>query len=223
MDAKLGEILGGSFFFGSLSAAHRNRLGRICRIRDVKRHEILFHEGERGDALYLCQRGSIRLYKTAGSGQEIVLKVIRPGELFAEAVLFDTDLYPASAVAMEKSRVAGLPKREFGALLEDPAFRADFIANLVDKLRHLADQVKLLTAADPETRLFRFLEDRYGRTGDIRTALSKKDVAAAIGTSPETLSRLLQRLREEGRMTWEGGSVRVADWARKTDGGRGAG
>jgi CRP-like cAMP-binding protein len=207
--ARIGEFLVESEFFGALSPEHRNRLEAICRLRDLERHEVLFHEGERGEALYLCLSGSIRVYKSAASGQEVVLKVVKPGELFAETILFQIDLYPASAVAMEKSRVAVLRKPRFQELLEDPGFRADFIACLMGKLRHLADQVKLLAVADAETRLFRFFSDRYGNLTDIRTALSKKDVAAAIGTTPETLSRLLQRLREEKRLIWEGRRIRV--------------
>jgi CRP/FNR family transcriptional regulator, dissimilatory nitrate respiration regulator len=217
MELRIAEILKGSYFFGSLKASHRSRLAEICRTRDLDRRELLFQEGEKGDALYLCLAGSIRLYKTADSGQEVALKVVRPGELFAEAILFEIDRYPASAVAMERSRVALLPKRRFVNLLEDGGFRDDFIANLVEKLRHLADQIQLLSAADPETRLFRFLEDRYGGAKQIRTGLSKKDVAAVIGTTPETLSRLLQRLRDSGRLVWKGGSIRISPNAGTPD------
>jgi CRP-like cAMP-binding protein len=208
--AQIGEFLVKSEFLGALSPDHRSRLETICRFRDLDRHEILFHEGERGEALYLCLSGSIRVYKSAASGQEVVLKVVKPGELFAETILFEIDRYPASAVAMEKSRVAVLQKPRFQDLLENPGFRADFITCLMGKLRHLADRVKLLTIADAETRLFRFISDRYGSLTDIRTALSKKDVAAAIGTTPETLSRLLQRLRAEKRLIWEGRRIRVS-------------
>lgn len=198
-----------SEFFGSLSPAHRRRLADICRFRDLERHETIFHEGDRGACLYVCLAGSIRVYKSAASGQEAVLKVIGPGEIFAETILFEIDRYPATAVAMEKSRVAVLQKPRFLELLEDTGFRADFISCLMGKLRHLADQVRLLTVSDVETRLFRFLEDRYAGQAEFRTALSKKDAAAAIGTTPETLSRILQRLREQGRLTWEGRRIRI--------------
>lgn len=203
------EWLARSDFFGSLSPEHRRRLSELCRFRDLDRHETVFHEGDRGACLYACLTGSIRVYKSAESGQEAVLKVIAPGEIFAETILFEIDRYPATAVAMEKSRVAVLQKPRFLELLEDPGFRADFISCLMGKLRHLADQVRLLTVSDVETRLFCFLRDRYAGQSEFRTALSKKDVAAAIGTTPETLSRILQRLREQGRLVWEGRRIRI--------------
>ncbi len=203
------EWLARSEFFGSLSPEHRRRLAELCRFRDLDRHETIFHEGDRGTSLYVCLTGSVRVYKSAASGQEAVLKVIGPGEIFAETILFEIDRYPATAVAMEKSRVAVLQKPRFLELLEDAGFRADFISCLMGKLRHLADQVRLLTVSDVETRLFRFLGDRYAGQSEFRTVLSKKDVAAAIGTTPETLSRILQRLRDQGRLIWEGRRIRI--------------
>ena len=203
------EWLAQSEFFGSLSPEHRRRLAELCRFRDLDRHETVFHEGDRGVCLYACLTGSIRVYKSAASGQEAVLKVIGPGEIFAETILFEIDRYPATAVAMEKSRVAVLQKPRFLELLEDAGFRADFISCLMGKLRHLADQVRLLSVSDVETRLFHFLGDRYAGQSEFRTALSKKDVAAAIGTTPETLSRILLRLREQGRLVWEGRRIRI--------------
>ena len=71
-----------------------------------------------------------------------------------------------------------------------------------------AEQVQSLTSTDVETRLLRFLKEQYGSRKEIRINLSKKDVAAAIGTTPETLSRLLLRLKKEGILIWEGRMVR---------------
>ncbi|MBN2200353.1 Crp/Fnr family transcriptional regulator [bacterium] len=198
-----------SEFFGSLSPEHRRRLADICRFRELDRHETVFNEGDRGTCLFMCLTGSIRVYKSSASGQEAVLKVIGPGEIFAETILFEIDHYPATAVAIEKSRVAVFQKPRFLELLDDAGFRADFISCLMGKLRHLADQVRLFTVSDAETRLFRFLAVRYGGQSDIRTALSKKDVAEVIGTTPETLSRILQRLRDQKRLIWEGRRIRI--------------
>jgi CRP-like cAMP-binding protein len=221
-------LLGRSDFFKSLKPANQRRLAEICVPKSLRKREILFQEGDEGQSLYFCARGSIQLHKTAASGQEVVIKVIRPGELFAEAVLFEKQRYPVTAVALETGFVYRIPKTEFQRLLDDREFRDDFIANLLVKLRYLADQVQVLTSLDVEGRLFRFLEDRFGNSGDIPTALTKKDVAAAIGTTPETLSRILQKLADSDRLSWKGGRIRIgradnglnaADSRRRTAGG----
>jgi CRP/FNR family transcriptional regulator len=190
--------------FDSLGPENRRRLEAICVPRALARREVLFHEGDKAYAIYACTRGSIRLHQTAPSGQEVVIKLVKPGEWFAEAVLFERDRYPVTATALEPSRVLMVPRHPFECLLEDPDFRRDFIANLLRKLRYLAGQVQALAAFDVEERLFRFLRDRFGNAREIRTSLSKKDVAAAVGATPETLSRVLLKLKASGRLSWEG-------------------
>jgi CRP-like cAMP-binding protein len=203
------RIFDRSDFFKSLTLKNKNRLSSICLPRPVRRKDVLFREGDRGTAVFLCVKGSVQLHKTAPSGQEVVIKVVRSGELFAEAILFEKDRYPVTAVALENGLILKIPVTRFNRLLEDPEFRDDFIANLMHKLRYLADQVQFLTAHDVEDRLFRFLRDRFGNSDNISTGLTKKDVAAAIGTTPETLSRLLQRLGESGRLSWKGRRIRI--------------
>jgi len=199
-------FLAESDLFRSLSSGHRAQVAAICLPRKLRKRELLFTEGERGHAVYLCARGSVRLFKSGPGGQEVAIRVIPPGEVFAEVILFEQNRYPVSAIALEDGLVFLLPRFQFECLLADPGFRRDFIANLIAKMRYLAEQVQSMTTDDVESRFFRFLE-AYGGAEEIRIPLSKKDVAAAIGTTPETLSRVLLKLRREGRLFWEGRRV----------------
>jgi CRP/FNR family transcriptional regulator len=198
------EIIRKTDYFKSLSESNIELLVDICVPKSLSKKEILFLEGDKGHALYLCARGTIQLHKTSPDGQEIVIKVVKQSELFAEVILFEKVKYPVSAIALEETLVYLLPRAQFHCLLENEQFRNDFIAILMAKMRYLADQIQYLTVYDVEERLMRFLNQHYGEEKDIRITLSKKDVAAAIGTTPETLSRLILRLKEEGKMRWEG-------------------
>ncbi len=202
-------LINESDFFRSLSPEHRKQLAEICLPRALVKREFLFMEGDRGMALYLCARGSVQLHKQSPEGQEVVIKVVRPGDLFAEVILFEKDKYPVSAVALEDSLVYAIPKPQFDCLLEQPDFRNDFMANIMSKLRYLAEQVQVLTAFDAEARLFRFLDEHAGGKKSFSLSLSKKDVAAAIATTPETLSRLILRLKKENKLSWEGKHVEI--------------
>jgi CRP-like cAMP-binding protein len=71
------------------------------------------------------------------------------------------------------------------------------------KQRHLTDRILNLTLYDVEDRFFLFLQEQYGRREVYNITLSKKDIAAAIFTNPETFSRLLQRLRQNNILVWE--------------------
>ncbi|MBA7578249.1 hypothetical protein ES708_20111 [subsurface metagenome] len=81
---------------------------------------------------------------------------------------------------------------------------------LMRKQRYLADRILFLTGHDVEERFFYFLEEQYGRKGEYRILMSKKDIAAAIGTIPETFSRLLLRLKQEQKLRWEGENLYLA-------------
>jgi len=66
-----------------------------------------------------------------------------------------------------------------------------------------------LTSMDVEERFTEFLREHYGETAVITPDLSKKDIASAIGATPETFSRLLQKLEKRGDFTWNGKSIHL--------------
>jgi len=129
--------------------------------------------------------------------------MVRPGELFAEVILFESPVFPVTARAMADSEVLLLPRQEVRRLLQQEAFRDDFMAMLMGRLRYLSRRIQDLSGSDAEQRLALFLRDQFGAAPTLHCPLSKKDVAAAIGIAPETLSRLLRRLREQDRLHWK--------------------
>ena len=205
MDTEM--IIRDAGFFRELSAASRSELSKVALVRDVSKKEILFVEGDSGHSLYLLVEGNVQLHKTAPDGTEVVIKVIQPGEVFAEVVLFEKDTFPATAVALVESRVCLFPRREIDRLLEQRAFRADFMAMLLRKQRYLTERIYYLMSCDVEERLFQFLREHCGGGTELSVNLSKRDVAAAIGATPETLSRVLLRLEKRGVMKWAGKTV----------------
>ncbi len=197
------QNLGKASFFKDISDKSRKALAEICIPKNIKKRQILFTEGETGHSIYFCVSGNIQLYKTTGEGREIVIKTIKPGEIFAEVILFEENKYPVSALSLAAGRVYVIPKKQIYCLLNNEGFRNDFISMLMKKQRYLANQIKYLTLHDVEARLFLFLQEQYGRQKEIKLSLSKKDVAAAIGTTPESLSRLLLRLKQDNKLKWE--------------------
>lgn len=206
---KVEPYINQSPFFKGLSEEHRRELAAICSFRTVKKREYLFHEGEKGGGMFLLAAGNIQLHKNTEDGREVVIRVIKPGEVFAEVVLFEKEHYPVSARAVANADVLVFPCEGIHRLLAEEGFRNDFIAMLMAKQRYLAERIQELTTKDVECRLFTFLRAQYGERETIHTPLSKKDVAAAIGTTPESLSRLLQRLHEEGVIDWQGREIRI--------------
>jgi CRP-like cAMP-binding protein len=178
-------------------------------IKNMSHGELLFTEGEPGNYFYLLMDGGIRLFKTSPAGQEVDIRLVKPGEIFAEVIIFEQDMYPVTAMAVMPSTVFAMNRIVFNDLLTDKSFRKKFIINLMQKQRYLAERIMYMMSYDVEERFFRFLLDRYGRFEEVQIDLPKKDIAAAIGTIPETFSRLIARLKNHGAIKWEGSRLKV--------------
>ena len=203
------KLISNTAFFKGLSDGHREELSRICSLQSVKKRDYLFHEGEKGSSMYLLIGGNIQLHKNTGDGREVVIRVLRPGDVFAEVVLFEAERYPVSARAVTSADVLVFAREGIHRLLEEEGFRSDFIAMLMAKRRYLAERIQELTTRDVEERFFMFLRSQYGERDLIKIPLYKKDIAAAIGTTPESLSRLIQRLTDEEIIDWKGREIRI--------------
>ena len=186
-----------------------NRLAAICRRKRFSKKEIIFLEGTPGQAIYYCVKGFVQLYKSDKEGRETVIKVIRKGELFGEVILFEKEHFPVTAIALQSTELIVIPKSEFLRLLDDDDFRNQFIGVLIKKQRYLVEKIRSLTAIDIEERIYNFLKEQFGETLVVRPDLSKKDVAAAIGTVPETLSRVLVRLKSEKKLFWDHHQIKM--------------
>lgn len=203
------QLIRNARFFSGLSETACKRLAELSRRRTLSRRDILFMEGSEGSAVYLLTSGSIQLVKTSADGKETVIKTIKEGELFAEVILFEKSRFPVTATACTEAEVIELPRSGFLKLLNEEDFRNDFMAMLMHKQRYLAERIQQLTSMDVEARFVEFLREHYGEKEKITPDLSKKDIASAIGATPETFSRLLQKLEKRAGFSWEGKTIQV--------------
>ncbi len=197
-------------FFAELPDAELARLAQAAFVRVLRRGETLFRERQPSRAVFCLDMGRIQLVRTTPAGGEVVIRSVGPGELFAEATLFERQEYPVTARAAAPSRVIGLARNDFLELLRWPSFRDAFLGLLMRRLRYLTERVEQMSSADAPTRLAKFLAEHGGRTEGVTVPVTKKEAAAAMGMAPETLSRLLRRLRRRRWLTWRGHTVSVA-------------
>lgn len=214
------EAIGSAKLFEGISDPGKHALAATCRIREYRKKAVLFNEGEAGQAMFILLSGAVQLSKLTPDGREVVIKVIKPGEMFAEVVLFESNSYPVTATAAVDSEILIIPKRGILALLEQETFRNDFISALMRKQRYLGERINFLTSYDIEDRLRLFLREHFGETKTIACSLSKKDLAAAIGATPESLSRLLLRLKSAGWLEWSGNTIETTPefWSKQEAG-----
>lgn len=209
------ETLSRSVIFGGLPPELIKRLEKSGRIENFGRDEIIFLEGDKGDRFFFLMEGLVRIYKAAEGDREVVLRHIRAGEMFGEVILFDSEVYPVNAVAQRESVVFSIRRSVFLELFRDESFMRYFVSNLFKKMRYLTDRVAFLNAYDVEERFFVFIEEHYGLKPVIDVDMSKAELAEAIGTIPETISRMIARLKARGAVNWERNELKIdVEYAR---------
>src|SRR5215210_515356 len=95
------ELLSQVSFFASLGEEELRALAESCRIRTFKRGEVLFHEEDPGNALFILQSGQIKIVLIGPDGGETILRVQGPGDCMGELSLIDGAPRSATAVALE--------------------------------------------------------------------------------------------------------------------------
>lgn len=208
---------------GTLDPHSQDILARSSRIMSLRAGDHVFRQGDPGNSFFILCRGSIRVHRQGADGREAVIKILQDDEIFGEVVFSGVSEYPAHATCLEECTVLSLEKAVLESLLEEPGFRNDFISVLMKKMAYLAGRLHTLSVLDVEDRFFRFLLDTWGVRDSYHITMSRKEMALAIGTVPETFSRLLQKLKARGFVSWEGSDLVVnpAVLQEYVEGGRG--
>lgn len=206
--------------FTGLAPADLHAVAEITVIKSLDKGEYLFHEAEPAHGFYVVQKGAVNIHRVSAVGKEQVIKIFRAGESFAEAALATTTGYPADARAVEPSQVLLVQKAGFLELLKrQPELGLRMLGSMSLHLRSLIAQLEDLTLKDVETRLANWLLKRCpnpeaSEPVTIELKMTKRLLAAELGTVSETFSRTLAKFREQQLLTIKGRTVTIRSPAR---------
>jgi CRP/FNR family transcriptional regulator len=197
MDAA--TIIGQCRLFTRLSPAARVQLRTLAEVRSFAAGSTLFRQGDDCPGVYVVGSGLVRVFKLAPSGKEHVLHLAGPGKTFAEAAVIGGFACPAFAEAVEDSELALIPTDRFtGFLRSDHQACIDLLAGLAGWLHHVVDLLEDVVLRDAAGRLARHLAAHADAEGAVRLPSLRKHLASQLNLTPETLSRTLRRLDEDG-------------------------
>ena len=206
--------------FTGLAPKNLNNIAAITVVKSVAKGGYLFHERDPSFGFYIVQTGAINVHRVNGAGKEQVIHVFRVGESFAEGTLATDKGYPADARAVETSQVLLVQKSGILALLKrQPELALRMLGSMSAHLRVLVGQLEDLTLKDVETRLANWLVKRCpnpasAKPARIELSMTKRVLAAELGTVSETFSRTLAKFREQGLIEVKGKTVTVLSPAK---------
>jgi CRP/FNR family transcriptional regulator len=189
--------------FAGLKEEDLKRIRAVASLKQVRKKEILFGEGEEAKGFYVILSGKVKLYKISSEGKEQILHVVSAPDAFAEAALFLEGSYPAFAEALADSQLLFFPKRDFVQMIErNPKLSINMIVSLSQFLRRFASLIEELSLKEVSSRVAKYLIDlslksaKEGRNPkEVDLDLSKNQLASKLGTISETLSRTLTKMK----------------------------
>jgi CRP/FNR family transcriptional regulator len=179
------------------------------------RGRTIFSEGDEGKGFYVVLSGRVKIFKLSPEGREQILHIFGPGELFGEVPVFTGQLFPASAEAMEDSRIGYFPRDSLIALIEkNPSIALHMLAVLSIRLRRFTSLIDDLSLKEVPGRLaayLLYLSKQSEGSNHLELSITKGQLASLLGTIPETLSRILARMTGKDLIRSEGSRISILD------------
>ncbi len=208
--------------FRALSDEQIEKLSSAATKRVLAQGEHLFEAGSRADEFYLVLQGQVKLYRLSPAGQEKVIEIIRPGQTFAEALMFrDIPVYPVNAQALSMVELYAFKNRAFIKILResvDLCFQV--MADISVRLKHHLNEIDALTLQNASLRVVNYLshlipgcDNEATEITEITLPAAKNIIASRLSITPETLSRILHTLSSKGLISVEGLHIKVHDVA----------
>jgi CRP-like cAMP-binding protein len=208
--------------FAGLDRTALERLATGLRTRRFRRNEVLFHQGDPGDSLFIVTSGAVKITLPSEDGDEAILATVRPGAFFGELALLDGAPRSATAVAMEPTETLVLPRDRFRLLIDtEPATRDALLAALAGELRRLTDHVEELHFLDMTGRMAaRLLRLAQGTgvadaDGSVRLdgPYTQGDLASMIGATRQSVNKLLGQFVDDGLIRIDPDAIVILDLA----------
>ena len=210
----------GHYLFSGLEEDVFDALASDIAVESFEKGEILFHRGDIASDFYYVESGQIELSLISPDGQKKIVEVIAHGRTFAEAIVFMRESkFPVTAEAISDSVVFRIPNAAYRSLLQDNTNACMRLLN--DVCRHLhqrVQEIERLTVQNARSRLASYLIDHIVETNDdeatVRLDLPKHIIASRLSVTPETLSRLLRAMADDGILTVDDRLIFVHSLAR---------
>jgi len=208
-DCREYESIRRHYLFSGLDHEEFDALMLHVTLVSLEKGEVLFHRGDAANYFYFVDTGQLELSMIAATGQKKVLEVVGPDRTFAEAVAFMREhKYPVTCEALTDSVLCQIPNPEYIQLVSsNPDACMRLLSDISRHLHARVREIERLTVQNAQSRLVSYLLDHVIESTDdeatIRLDLPRHVIASRLSITPETLSRLLRNLVDEGILTIE--------------------
>ena len=199
--------------FNHLDLENQRLINQVAVHKTFEKGEQIMVPGG-AESLAIVARGAMKVYQLSVNGKEQLLRVVEPGGYEGENTIFGTINENLFVEALQKSEICMINKQDFQNLLVSfPQLSLKLLSLTASKITSLEQQSQFLMMERIEERLATYLVDLYkvSNNKQLTLPMKKKELAAFLGTTPETLSRKLKFLSDEGYLKMNRNQIELLD------------
>src|SRR5262245_23989578 len=195
--------------FAEVSDSDLEAIASLLIERRFPKHKTIVEEGLPGDYMYVIREGQVKVTKLSGDGREKILELFGPGSFFGEMSLLDNSPRSASVKTLAETRILALSRSDFlGVLRRSPDIAMAVIKELTRRVRQVDEHASSLSFQRVKQRtqglLRRLAKDEVEDGWRTTPALTHQQIADMVGTSRETVTRVVKGLKTAGWLKQEG-------------------
>ena len=204
----------GEFLADARASARLNHLAGDRKTHVVRHRQDVYLEGDEATRAYFVQSGRVKTLKTTAGGKELITCLYGPGEFLGFLPLLEHTPHRDSAVAVEDSELVYISQDEFAQLLHHAGVGPQFIRLLAGRVSAREQQLLHMAYHSTRRRVADVLLHLHEQAGGLPTTaiqVAREDLAALVGTAPESLARTLSEFRQDGLIELTPKAVRVLE------------
>ncbi len=205
------EKLKQTTIFEKLDNKQIDYLISISYIKTFKKDNIIFYKGDSSNYMYLLLDGSVNIYKHNIRGNEVILKRVDDISLIAELANLEELPYPSNCITKEDSKVLVIDYKKFkDYFLSNPDFLFLFVKSLTQKLIKLEQILSRHIALNANAKVAKYIYENEEKFNEY----SKVNIAKILNITPETLSRIIKRFKNEGVLVVNNGNLSIGSFIK---------
>ena len=193
--------------FGSLSDDEILKITKMTKHQHFKKGEMLIHEGDQSDTLFIVNKGLVKVSKFTIHGKEQILYLLASGDFFGELHLFNAEeANNFSVYAIEDTNICMLRKENIDQIMEDnPQIAVKLLKAVTKRLAHTENLAQTLATKDPEIRIAHMIlefAEKFGVKKQeglvIHLPITREEISSYVGVTRETISRKFAKFEDLG-------------------------
>ena len=183
----------------------------------IKKGQPIVTEGNPAEGLYALYSGKVKVHQKLANGQEQIIEMLKPSDIFGYKALLCNEPYSYSATAIEDSLVCMIAKDAFDEVVErSHTLKKDIIFKLVDQINIVQKKLEMNAKSARERVLdaivnLMFVYGTDENTGYLNVQIARKDLANFAGLTLETTVRTLSAMKSEGLIILDNKRIAVLD------------